>query len=128
MEKALLILLVILGLGWYQLAGPGAPGNSPRGTARAFTRALAAEDCASRLPHKFPAVTGAADLCSASTARGLRAQARFYVVHNDGLTALVDCLYGNACGRNRAPCGSLRFELVNHSGRWRIRSVERDVF
>lgn len=94
MGKALFILLTVLGLAWYQFAGPGAPGNSPRGTARAFTRALAADDCASRLQQDFPAVAGAAGLCSASTARGLRAQARFYVVRNDGLTAIVDCLYG----------------------------------
>lgn len=126
MGKAILLALVLLGMAWYQLAGPGAPGNSPRGTARAFTRALAAADCAERLRQDFPAIAGAG-FCTPEVTRGLRTRASFFVTQNDGNFAIVDCFYGSACGRNRPPCRTLRFELVNHGGRWRLRSVSRDA-
>lgn len=94
MAKIILLGLVLLGMAWYQLAGPGAPGNSPRGTARAFTRALASGDCAERLREDFPAIAGAR-FCTAEIARGLRANASFIVTQNDGNFATVDCFYGS---------------------------------
>jgi hypothetical protein len=94
MGKMILLGLVLLGMAWYQFAGPGAPGNSPRGTARAFTRALAAGDCAERLRQEFPALAGGG-FCTPDIARGLRAHASFFVTQDDGSFAIVDCFYGS---------------------------------
>lgn len=94
MAKMVLFGLALLGMAWYQLAGPGAPGNSPRGTARAFTRALAAGDCAERLREDFPGIAGAG-FCTPQIARGLRAHTSFIVTQNDGNFATVDCFYGS---------------------------------
>jgi hypothetical protein len=95
MLKALILISVVLGLAWYQLAGPGAPGNSPRGTARAFLRAAASEDCAAQMDARFTRVDGARAACSAELTRALRASSQIIVNSNDGHTALVECFYGS---------------------------------
>ena len=94
MGKAVLILLALLGWLVYYAGGPGAAGRSPRSTARAFTRALAAQDCAARIERQYADVAGARGLCSEPVQIGLRAVTRFMVTYNDGRTAIVDCLYG----------------------------------
>ena len=95
MLKALIFLALVLGLAWYQLAGPGAPGNTPRGTARAFLRAVASDECATRMDDRFARVEGARAACSPVLARALRASSQIIVNSNDGHTALVECFYGS---------------------------------
>lgn len=95
MGKAGFVILLVLGLAWYHLAGPGAPGRSPRGTALAFARTAASADCAALMDERFPDVAGARAVCSPDIAQALRAQAQVVVASNDGFSALVECFYGS---------------------------------
>lgn len=95
MGKAGLILLVLLAMSWYQLAGPGANGNSPRGSARALLRAASSPECASLMEEHFPNTSGARALCSPEIARGIRAQYEIVERGNDGFVALIECFYGS---------------------------------
>ncbi|MCL4796061.1 MAG: hypothetical protein KJZ84_15985 [Bryobacteraceae bacterium] len=95
MGKAGFVILLLLGLAWYHLAGPGAPGHSPRGTALAFARAAASSECPALMEERFPDVAGARAVCSPEIAEALRAQTQVIVASNDGHSALVECFYGS---------------------------------
>jgi hypothetical protein len=95
MGKAGLILVALLGMSWYQLAGPGANGHSPRGSARALLRAAMSPDCANLIEERFLNTAGARSLCSPELARALRTRHQIIEESNDGYVALLECFYGS---------------------------------